>query len=131
MASINKVILIGNLGKNPDVQFSKSGVEVAKFSLATTESRKVNDNWENTTDWHNVILFNKQAAFAKSLKKGDSVYLEGKISYSSWEDESGIKKYKTDIIGHIIKSLTKIEKSTEKKEKQSNNEYDNENDLPF
>lgn len=121
MASVNRVILIGNLGKDPEVQCTPSGVQIAKFSLATTESKKVGEEWENKTDWHNVVMFNKQAEYAgNKLRKGMSIYLEGKISYSSWDKEDGTKGYKVDIIGNVIKCLTKSEATTEQ-----------EDDLPY
>ena len=130
MASVNRVILVGNLGKDPEVSYAPSGVQVAKFSVATTDSYKKDDEWINKTEWHNIILFNKQADFAgQYIKKGNSVYIEGKIQTRSWDDDSGQKKYMTEIVGNLIKNLTKKE-STE----STNDNYkapDLDNDLPY
>jgi single-strand DNA-binding protein len=97
--SVNKVILIGNLGKDPELTNVSSGNSVAKFSLATTEKFKKNEQWEEKTDWHNIVIWGKTAEnAAKYLKKGSPVYLEGKISYGSYQDKDGIKRYTTDIV---------------------------------
>ncbi|MCK4980240.1 MAG: single-stranded DNA-binding protein [Candidatus Delongbacteria bacterium] len=107
MASVNKVFLIGNLGKDPDVKFTPSGVQIAKFSMATSERFKRGDNWEEKTDWHNIVLFGRQAEYSgEYLKKGMTVFLEGKISTRTWDDENGIRKYITEIIGNSVKNLS-------------------------
>ena len=98
---INKVILVGNLGKDPEVRQTPSGVSVAKFSLATTERAKdKSGEWTDKTEWHNVIAFNRTAEIAgQYLKKGRTVYIEGKIQNRSWDDkETGQKKYITEIL---------------------------------
>ena len=110
MPSLNKVILIGHLGKDPEVKYTPSGTCVCKFSLATTESFKKNDQWEDKTEWHNIVLFNKQAEYVQDkIFKGSLVYLEGKITNRSWEDENGNTKYITEILGNTVKNLTKKE----------------------
>ena len=107
MASVNKVFLIGNLGKDPDVKFTPSGVQIAKFSMATSERFKRGDNWEEKTDWHNIVLFGRQAEYTgEYLKKGMTVFLEGKISTRTWDDENGVRKYITEIIGNSVKNLS-------------------------
>lgn len=107
MASINKVILVGRLGKDPEVKYAPSGIQIATFSIATSENIKRGDNWEEKTEWHNIVLFNKQAEYAgEHLKKGNMVYLEGKIQTRSWEDDKGMKRYKTDIVGNMFKNLS-------------------------
>ncbi|MDA3884241.1 MAG: single-stranded DNA-binding protein [Candidatus Delongbacteria bacterium] len=107
MASVNKVFLIGNLGKDPDVKFTPSGVQIGKFSIATSERFKRGDNWEEKTDWHNIVLFGRQAEYAgEYLKKGMSVFIEGKISTRTWDDENGVRKYITEIIGNSVKNLS-------------------------
>ena len=108
MASINKVILIGNLGRDPEVRRTQSGTSVASFSIATTE--KFSDrsgNRQERTEWHNIVVWDKMAELAgKYLKKGSSVYLEGKLQTSSWEDKNGGgKKYKTEIIANQMQFL--------------------------
>jgi single-strand DNA-binding protein len=99
MASVNKVILIGNLGKDPELKFTPSGVAVAKFPLATTERFKdAEGNMQEHTEWHNIVLWRRQAELANEyLKKGSPVYIEGRIRTRSWEDKDGQKKYITEI----------------------------------
>ena len=97
---VNKVILIGNLGKDPEVRQTPSGVSVAKFSIATTEKYKdKSGELVEKTEWHNIVAFNRTAEIAgQYLKKGRTVYIEGKLATSSWDDkETGQKKYKTEI----------------------------------
>ncbi len=103
MASVNKVILIGNLGKDPEIKYTPSGMAVAHFSLATNERVKDKDgNWNDRTEWHNIVLFDRKAEVAgEYLKKGRTVYIEGSIRTNSWDDkETGQKKYRTEIIGN-------------------------------
>jgi single-strand DNA-binding protein len=98
---VNKVILLGNLGKDPEVKYTPSGMAVANFSLATTERAKDKEgNWQDKTEWHNLKAFGRTAEVAgEYLKKGRTVYIEGKLQSSSWDDkETGQKKYKTEII---------------------------------
>ena len=107
MASVNKVILIGRLGKDPEIKYAPSGLQIANFSIATSENIKRGDNWEERTEWHNIVLFNKQAEYAgEYMKKGNMVYLEGKIQTRSWDDDKGVKRYKTEIVGNIIRNLS-------------------------
>lgn len=99
--SVNKVILIGNLGKDPEVKYTPSGMAVAKFSLATNDRFKDKEgNWQDRTEWHNLVAFQRTAEIVgEYLKKGRTVYVEGKLQTSSWDDkETGAKKYKTEII---------------------------------
>jgi len=103
MASVNKVILIGNLGKDPEIKYTQGGMAVAHFSLATNERVKDKDgNWTDRTEWHNIVLFDRKAEIAgEYLKKGRTVYIEGSIRTNSWDDkETGQKKYRTEIIGN-------------------------------
>jgi len=96
---VNRVIIVGNLGKDPEIRYTPSGLAVAKFSLATTENRKSGDQWEEVTEWHNVTLFGKSAEAAQNyLAKGRQVYIEGRIHYDQWEKD-GVKHYTTQIIG--------------------------------
>jgi single-strand DNA-binding protein len=99
--SVNKVILIGNLGKDPEVKYTQTGMAVAHFTLATNERFKDKDgNWQDRTEWHNLVAFQRTAEIAAEyLKKGRSVYIEGSLRTNSWDDkETGQKKYKTEII---------------------------------
>ncbi len=99
MASVNSVILIGNLGRDPELRKTPSGASVCSFSIATTEryTDKQGQRQEET-EWHNITAWNKQAdAMGQYLRKGSAVYIEGKLKTQSWED-NGVKKFKTDIV---------------------------------
>ena len=100
MASLNKVMLIGNLGKDPEVRAIPSGVKVANFSIATTESYTDKNNQRvEKTEWHNIVMWRGLAEVAeKYLKKGNQVFIEGKLTTRSWDDQNGVKKYMTEII---------------------------------
>jgi len=107
MAGVNKAILIGNLGRDPEVRTLESGVKVARFTMATTETYKNKDGVRtDQTEWHNVVLWRGLAEVAeKYLRKGDSVYIEGKISYRQWDDKDGNKRYTTDIVAENMNML--------------------------
>ena len=103
--SVNKVILVGNLGKDPEVKFTPSGTPVAKFSLATNESFKdKSGQWQERTEWHNIVAWQRLAEIVgEYVKKGSKVYIEGRLQTSSWDDkETGQKKYKTEIIANDL-----------------------------
>ena len=105
MKSVNKVILIGNLGKDPEVKYTPQGTPVAKFSLATNERFKDKDgNWQDRTEWHNIVLWQRLAEIAgEYLKKGSKVYIEGRLRTDSWDDkQTGQKKYMTQIVGNDL-----------------------------
>jgi single-strand DNA-binding protein len=107
---INKVILVGRLGKDPEIKSTAGGQTVAKFSLATDEryTDKSGEKQERT-EWHNIVVWGKLAEICgQYLRKGKLVYIEGSIRTDSWEDkESGQKKYRTEIIGNTMKMLDK------------------------
>lgn len=108
MASVNKVILVGRLGKDPVVNFTQGGKAVANFSIATDESYKdAQGEKQKKTEWHNIVVWgNSVEAFVqKYLHKGDMVYIEGKLQTRSWEDKDGQKKYTTEINVTDIKGL--------------------------
>jgi single-strand DNA-binding protein len=109
MAGVNKVILIGNLGKDPEVRYLEGGIAVANFPLATTETfRDKNGNKNEQTEWHQIVLWRRLAEVAeKFLRKGQQVYLEGKIRSRSWEDKDGNKRYTTEIFGDSLTILTR------------------------
>ncbi|HEY1936398.1 MAG TPA: single-stranded DNA-binding protein [Candidatus Angelobacter sp.] len=99
--SVNKVILVGNLGQDPEVKYTPSGTPVAKFSLATNERYKdKSGEWQDRAEWHNVIAWQRLAEIVgEYVKKGSKVYVEGRLQTSSWEDrQSGDKKYRTEIV---------------------------------
>ena len=99
MAGVNRVILIGNLGKDPEIFTFENGAKKASFSLATTESYKDKDgNRVDQTEWHNIVLWRGLAEIAeKYLTKGRQIYLEGKIKTRTWDDKDGKKRYTTEI----------------------------------
>jgi single-strand DNA-binding protein len=99
--SVNKVILIGNLGKDPEVKYTPTGTAVAKFSLATNERYKDKaGEWQDRTEWHNVVLWQRLAEIAgEYLKKGGKVYIEGRLQTRSWDDkQTNQKKYMTEVV---------------------------------
>ena len=109
MASKNLVILIGNLGKDVEYKVTPSGTPVANFSIATSETWKDKDgNKQEKTEWHNIVLWGKTAEIANQyLKKGSSVFIEGKLQTRSWDDKDGNKKYMTEIVGQSMQMLGK------------------------
>lgn len=101
MAVVNKVILIGNLGRDPEVKQTPSGSKVANFSIATTEKYKDQQgNNQEKTEWHNLVAWNRQAEVIEQYaRKGTSLYVEGSLSTRSWDDQAtGQKRYKTEIV---------------------------------
>ena len=113
--SVNKVILVGNVGKDPEVKYTPSGTPVAKFSLATNEKYKDRSNeWQERTEWHNIVAWQRLAEIVgEYVKKGAKLYIEGKLQTSSWEDrESGAKKYRTEIVARDLVLLGSHENSS-------------------
>ena len=101
MKSVNKVILVGNLGKDPEVKYTPSGAAVAKFSIATSYRYKdKNEQWQEQTEWHNVVAWARLAEIAgEYLKKGNKVYVEGRLQTRSWDDKNtNQKKYMTEVV---------------------------------
>ncbi|MDD2502094.1 MAG: single-stranded DNA-binding protein [Geobacter sp.] len=107
MASLNKVMLIGNLGKDPEVRYTTSGQAVASFNLATSEKFKnKSGDWEERTEWHRVTLWGKLAEIAgEYLGKGKTVYIEGRLQTRKWTDRDGNDKYTTEIVGDKMQML--------------------------
>jgi single-strand DNA-binding protein len=107
MASINKVILIGNLGKDPEVRHLEGGVAVARFPLATSETFKdKNGERQERTEWHNIVVWRGLAEVAeKYVKKGQSVYIEGRIRTNSYQDKDGVQRYNTEIVADNMTML--------------------------
>lgn len=107
--SVNKVILVGNLGKDPEVKYTPNGVPVAKFSIATNEKFKdKSGEWQERTEWHNIVAWQRLAEIiGEYVKKGSKIYIEGKLQTSSWEDkQSGEKKYRTEIVAQDLVLLS-------------------------
>ncbi len=116
--SVNKVILLGNVGKDPEVRYLENGTAVANFSLATTENFK-NKNGErvSNTEWHNIVAWRGLAEVAeKYVKKGSLLFIEGKITSRSWDDKEGNKRYTTEVVANNFQMLDK---------KSSNNSEEN------
>jgi single-strand DNA-binding protein len=108
MGSVNKVILVGNLGRDAELRFTPAGVAVSNFSLATTDRRKDSrtGDWQDHTEWHRVVLFGKQAESLQDyLKKGKQIYVEGRLQTRSWDDREGQKRYTTEVLADRIQLL--------------------------
>jgi len=108
MAGVNKVILIGHLGRDPELTYTPSGLAVARFSLATSERRKTAEGeWADHTEWHRIVVFGKTAENAgQYLTKGRQIYVEGRLQTRNWEKE-GVQHYTTEVIGNNIQFLGK------------------------
>lgn len=112
MASVNKVILVGNLGADPEIRYMPSGDPIANLRVATTDSYKDKSSGEKkeTTEWHRVVMFNRLAEIAgQYLKKGSQVYLEGRIQTRKWTDKEGQERYSTEVVANEMKMLGKRE----------------------
>ena len=107
MASVNKAILIGNLGSDPELKYTTSGTAVTNFNIATTEKWKDKDGqMQERTEWHRIVLWARTAEVAKEyLQKGSSVYIEGRIQTRNYDDKDGIKRYITEIVGEKMQFL--------------------------
>jgi single-strand DNA-binding protein len=105
--SVNKVILVGNVGKDPEIRHLDSGIAVANFPLATSESYQAkNGEKVTTTEWHNIVLWRGLAEVAeKYIKKGRQLYIEGRIRTRSYDDKDGVKRYITEIYGDVMQML--------------------------
>jgi single-strand DNA-binding protein len=103
--SVNKVILLGNVGQDPEVKYTPSGVPVARLSLATNERFKdKNDQWQDRTEWHSIVAWQRLAEIVgEYVRKGTKLYIDGKLQTTSWQDrQSGEKKYRTEIVARDI-----------------------------
>ncbi len=108
MASVNKVILVGNLGKDPDVRYAANGDAICNLTIATTESWKDKNSGEKKeqTEWHRVVIYRKLAEIAgQYLSKGSQVYIEGKLKTRKWQDKDGQDKYTTEIVADEMNML--------------------------
>ncbi|MFO7827682.1 MAG: single-stranded DNA-binding protein [Bacteroidales bacterium] len=137
---VNKVILVGNVGKDPEIRHLDSGVAVANFPLATSETYKNKENQKVTnTEWHNIVLWRGLAEVAeKYVKKGNPLYIEGKIRTRSYDDKDGNKRYMTEIVAdnmQMLGSKQDNEGGSSAPEKESAPDIENapqeEDDLPF
>ncbi len=107
MASVNKVILVGNLGRDPEVRYMPNGDAVANYSIATTETWKdKNGMRQEKTEWHNIVMYRRLAEIAgEYLKKGSSVYIEGRLQTRKWQDKQGNDRYTTEIVADQMQML--------------------------
>ena len=114
MAGVNKVILVGNLGKDPEIRHLEGGAAVANFTLATSETYKDKTGArQESTEWHNIAVWRGLAEIAeKYLKKGMTIYIEGKLRTRSWDDKDGHKRYTTEIVGDTFTILSKKENNS-------------------
>lgn len=103
--SVNQVILVGNVGRDPEVKYTPSGVPVAKFSLATNERFKgKNEQWQDRTEWHSIVAWQRLAEIVREyVRKGTKLYVEGKLQTTNWQDrQSGEKKYRTEVVARKL-----------------------------
>ena len=110
MAGINKVILIGNLGRDPEMRYTPNSIAVCSFSVATSETYKDKNSGERITqtEWHNIVLWRGLAETSeKYLRKGSKVYIEGKLKTRKWDDKQGITRYSTEIVADVMQMLDK------------------------
>ncbi|WP_353569979.1 single-stranded DNA-binding protein [Candidatus Albibeggiatoa sp. nov. BB20] len=106
--TLNKVMLIGRLGNDPEIRATASGSSVANLSVATNSGYKDNQTgeWRETTEWHRVVLFARSAEVARDyLRKGSQVYIEGRLQTRKWQDQTGIEKYTTEIVGERMEMI--------------------------
>ena len=124
---INKVILVGNLGNDPDVKYTQAGACITRVSLATTSVRKDREgNQQERTEWHRVVFFGKLAEIAgEYLRKGSSIYVEGSIRYDKYTGQDGVEKYSTDIVADEMQMLGGRQEGGERPQRQqaSGQEY--------
>lgn len=109
MASVNKVIIVGNLGRDPETRYLPNGDAITNIAVATTESWKDKNSGEKkeATEWHRIVFYRKLAEIAALyLKKGASVYIEGKLQTRKWTDKDGVERYSTEIIGDTMQMLS-------------------------
>lgn len=130
MAGVNKVILIGNLGKDPELKYLEGNIARLNFSLATTESFKdKNGNRVDQTEWHNIVMWRSLAETAeKLLKKGTQVYIEGKLQTRQWNDKDGNKRSTTEVVAETFKILQRRDPN---QSNSSDSSDSGSGDLPF
>ncbi|MCY3711896.1 MAG: single-stranded DNA-binding protein [Gemmatimonadetes bacterium] len=145
MASLNKVILIGNLGADPEMRYTPAGRAVVNFRMATTRQWNTQDGERREeTEWHRIVAFSKLAEICgQYLKKGAPVYVEGRLQTRSWEDQNGMKRYMTEIVANEMQMLSARQQnelasdtpggvgSTATEAPPSPPEADSDDDLPF
>jgi single-strand DNA-binding protein len=134
--SLNKIMLIGNLGRDAETRFTTNNVSVTNFSLATTHSYKgKNGDWVNETTWHNITAFNLSDYFKENLKKGRKFYVEGRLTKREYTDKDGVKRYSTDVYSDKLIPLDSVggseQDETENTSEGNAPQVENNDDLPF
>ncbi len=138
--SLNKIMLIGNLGQDAETRFTNSNQGVTSFSIATTHGYKGKDgSWVNETTWHNVVAWNLPDFYKEQLKKGKKLYVEGRLSKRDYTDKDGVKRYITEVISEKIIPLDARDGGNDSSSSRSSNDYENpgtapaaeDDDLPF
>ena len=129
--SVNKVVLVGHLGGDPETRYTPSGAAVANFNMATNESwRDANGELQDKTEWHRCVMFGKSAELAgELLKKGQLVYVEGKLQTRNWEDKDGVKRYTTEVVCDMFTMLGRRRDNTGQANPVAAG--NDEDDLPF
>lgn len=128
MAGINKVIIVGNLGNDPDVRTMPNGDAVAKISVATSESwnDKSTGERKEVTEWHSIVFYRRQAeVVGEYLHKGSKVYVEGRLRTRKWQDQNGQDRYTTEIIGDVLQMLDSRQSGDNQDKPSTNNAYAN------
>lgn len=134
--SLNKIQLIGVLGKDAETRFTTNNVSVTSFSLATTHSYKKNEDWVNETTWHNCVSFNLSDYFKSALMKGKKFYVEGRLTKRDYTDKEGIKRYSTDVFVEKLIPLEATQRANDVQDEPeqtqpANNTGTDDQDLPF
>ena len=132
--SLNKVMLIGNLGRDAETRFTTNNLSVTNFTLATSNSYKGKDgNWVNETTWHNIVSFNLTDYMKENLKKGRKFYVEGRISKRDYTDKDGIKRYSSEVISERLIPLDSsgVSEESEEETQSSDVNIEDNDDLPF
>ena len=140
---INQITLLGNVVQDPELKFTNTGSAVLNFSIATNRRYQVNEEWQDETTFHNIVLWRSAESIAKRMKKGTRVVVQGRLQSRSWDGNDGQKKYKTEIVADMVSLVARYEQgkdgentSYEKPEKQTLNNSSNDDiidpdDLPF
>ncbi|MFC2074655.1 single-stranded DNA-binding protein [Bdellovibrionota bacterium] len=149
MAGVNKVIIIGNLGTDPEVRFTPSGSAVANFTVATSENWKdKNGQRQERTEWHRIVVWGKLAELCgEYLSKGRQAYIEGRLQTRSWDDKEGKKRYTTEVVAQTVQFLgsskgretsktssfgeSQVAQKTTSPEQSSEPRFDSDDDIPF
>lgn len=132
MASLNKIMIIGNLGKDPEIRETSGGTKVCNFTIATTETFGTGNEKKELTEWHNVVAWKQLAeVLHKYAHKGDKLFVEGRIATRKWEDKNGETRYTTEIQAANVVFLTPKAPSTDKLERKEESPKRSDDDFPF